>query len=118
MRAIRYAFWALVALCLVVVGLSNRGVVTVRAMPETFAAPLGVTAAMDMPLFVVIFLGVAAGLMIGFVWEWLREARIRSAARTKAREVATLQREVGRLRSEQNVGRDEVLALLDTPARR
>jgi putative membrane protein len=118
MRAIRFAFWALVAVCLVVVGLANRGVVTVRALPEALSTPLGLSAAMDMPLFVVIFLGVAAGLLIGFVWEWLREARIRSDARTKAREVANLQREVGRLRSEQNVGRDEVLALLDAPQRR
>jgi hypothetical protein len=36
MKTIRYAFWAIVALCLILIGLANRGLVTVRAMPEAF----------------------------------------------------------------------------------
>jgi lipopolysaccharide assembly protein A len=118
MRAIRFAFWALVALCLVVVGLANRGPVTLRALPEGLAARAGLSLEFALPLFVVIFIGVAVGLLIGFVWEWLREGRLRSAARSTAREVDALQREVGRLRTAQGTGADDVLALLDQPARR
>lgn len=120
MTIIRYAFWALVALCLVLVGLANRGMVTLRLMPESIGALVGISPDIQLPLFVVIFLGVAAGLLIGFLWEWVREHKIRVEAREKAREVVLLQREVGRLKTrETEGGGDEVLALLDQgPARR
>jgi len=118
MRIIRIAFWAVVGICLIIVGLANRGTVTLRAMPEALGQLLGVSPDLDLPLFVVILGGVAAGLLIGFLWEWLREYRQRADARIKGREVAALQREVGRLRTAQNAGKDEVLALLDAPATR
>jgi lipopolysaccharide assembly protein A len=118
MAALRFIFWAAVAVALIIVGIANRGLVTLRALPEGLASLLGLSPDIDLPLFVVIFLGVAAGLLIGFVWEWLREARQRAEARAKGREVEALQREVGRLKSQANVGKDEVLALLDEPVRR
>jgi lipopolysaccharide assembly protein A len=118
MRAIRFGFWALVALCLVVMGLANRDIVVLRALPEGLAGLVGLSPDISLPLFVVIFIGVAIGLLIGFVWEWLREGRLRAAARGTAREVDALQREVGRLRNAQSAGQDDVLALLDQPARR
>ncbi len=87
MRALRFAFWAVVAVCLIVIGLANRGLVTLRVLPETLAEAAGLSPSVDLPLYVVIFLGVAAGLLIGFVWEWLREARQRAVSRERAREL-------------------------------
>ncbi len=119
MKTLRYAFWGIVAVFLIIVGLANRGMVTLRAMPEALGALFGVSPDIDLPLFVVIFLGVAAGLLIGFLWEWLREHKHRAEARRKTREVNLLQREVGRLKTEKHEGKDEVLALLDgAPPRR
>jgi uncharacterized integral membrane protein len=119
MKILRYAFWAIVAVCLIIVGLANRGMVTLRALPEALAGLIGVSPDIELPLFVVIFLGVAAGLIIGFLWEWVREYKHRAEARTKSREVTMLEREVGRLKSEKHEGKDEVLALLDgAPGRR
>ena len=66
-----------------------------------------------MPLFVVILGGVATGLLVGFVWEWLREHRYRSAAKTNQREAKKLEREVASLKGEKNEGRDEILALVE-----
>ncbi|MFQ1701826.1 lipopolysaccharide assembly protein LapA domain-containing protein [Loktanella agnita] len=115
MKTIRYAFWAIVGLCLVLIGLANRGMVTVRAMPEALGNLLGLSPDVDLPLFVVIFLAVGAGLMIGFLWEWVREHRIRSDARSKSREVETLRREVQQLRGAAAgaTSDDDVLALLE-----
>ena len=78
MKTLRYAFWAIVALCLILVGLANRGLVTVRAMPSALSDLLGLSPDVQLPLFVVIFLGVGAGLLIGFLWEWVREFRLRA----------------------------------------
>ena len=115
MKTIRYSFWAIVALCLILIGLANRQTVMVRAMPEWLSDLLGVYPDVDLPLFVVIFIGVGAGLAIGFLWEWVREYRIRADARAKSREVETLRRELQELRVA-SVGaksEDDVLALLD-----
>jgi len=118
MKTIRYAFWGLVALCLITVGLANRGMVTLRAMPEALGRLIGVSPDITLPLFVVIFIGIAVGLLIGLIWEWLREHKIRAEARIKTREVVQLQREVGRLQTEKHEGKDEVLALLETSGAR
>jgi uncharacterized membrane protein YuzA (DUF378 family) len=118
MRIVLSAFWGLVALALVVVGLANRGLVTLRAMPEALATLVGLSPDVTLPLFVVIFLGVAAGLLIGFVWEWLREGRQRAEARAKDRELAALKAELAKLRSAPAGSRDEILALLDRPVDR
>ena len=119
MRYIRFGFWALVALCLIVLGLANRDIVQLQAMPDALAGLFGVSPNINLPLFAVILLGVALGLLIGFLWEWIREHKHRSEVRTRRREVVRLEREVDRLRAEKHEGQDEVLALLDgTSARR
>tara|TARA_R110002051_G_scaffold141578_1_gene214800 strand:+ start:44367 stop:44711 length:345 start_codon:yes stop_codon:yes gene_type:complete len=113
MKTLRYAFWAIVALCLILVGLANRGVVTVRAMPVAFSDLLGISPDIALPLFVVIFIGVGAGLLLGFVWEWIREYRQRAEARTISRELDALRRELATLKSSSTSKGDDVLALLD-----
>lgn len=113
MKYIRYTFWAVVAICLVMLGMANRTPVTLRALPETFAAPLGISPDIEMPLFMAIFIGVGLGLVIGFLWEWVREYRIRSDAKAKAREVDSLKREIDTLKTEKHEGKDEILAILE-----
>jgi len=115
MKTIRYSFWAIVGLCLILIGLANRDFVTVRAMPMALGDLLGLSPDIQLPLFVVIFISVGAGLMIGFLWEWVREHRIRADARGKAREVESLRREVDRLRGAAVGAKsdDDVLALLE-----
>ncbi len=119
MKTLRYGFWAIVGLCLIIVGLGNRAEVTVQAMPTPFADFLQISPNVSLPLFIVIFLSVGAGLLIGFLWEWVREFRIRSDARAKTREVNALRREVADLRAKTGSTDkgDDVLALLDAPAR-
>jgi len=118
MKTLRFAFWALVGLCLIVIGLANRGMVTVRAMPESLGRLFGRSPDIELPLFVVIIAGVGAGLMIGFLWEWVRESRFRAEARSKGREVAILKREMDRLRDENGDGKDDILQILDAAAAR
>ncbi|MEO1285941.1 MAG: LapA family protein [Pseudomonadota bacterium] len=115
-RYIRYLFLACVAVALIVVSLANRNVVTLTTLPEGMLGIPGaelLTFSIELPLFIVIFGGIAVGLLIGFVWEWLREMKLRSAAARGEREATQLKREVKRLKGEKNEGKDEVLAMLD-----
>ena len=112
-RTIRLIFLGLLGLVLVTVALANRGAVTVRLLPERIESFFGLTTQVALPLYVVIFGGIVAGLLIGFVWEWIREARIRAEADRAKRAVTKLEGEVRALRTRQKGSSDEVLALLE-----
>ncbi len=113
MRYLRYAFLAVLAVVLVSIAMANRGVVTLRLLPGALEEFAGVNWQVDLPLFVVVFGGIVAGLIIGFVWEWLREYKHRREATLKTKEARRLEREVTRLKGEKAEGKDEVLALLE-----
>lgn len=116
LKNLRYGFWAIVALILVVVGLANRDVATVRAMPPALADMLGISPDLSLPMFIIIFASVGAGFLIGYLWEWLREHRVRVEGRKQAREAKQLRREVDKLKTRHEGNQDDVLALLDGPA--
>ncbi|TKW67133.1 MAG: LapA family protein [Paracoccus denitrificans] len=113
MRFIRLLFVAVLAVILLAIALANRGAVTVRAFPAGFEQYLGFDWQISLPLFLVIFLAIVFGIVVGFIWEWLREAHIRSAASRRKTEVDRLEREVGQLRERHNAPNDDVLAILD-----
>jgi uncharacterized integral membrane protein len=117
-RYFRLLFVGLLGLSLLIVALANRAPVSVRLLPEDLAALTGLTWAADLPLFIVIFGGILAGVLIGFVWEWFRETKHRTTASTKAREVARLERELAVLKDTVSVPTDDVLALLERPKTR
>ncbi|PQO23230.1 DUF1049 domain-containing protein [Rhodobacteraceae bacterium WD3A24] len=118
MRYIRYGLLALIALALVTVALANRGVVTLRLLPEGVAGFAGIDPRIDMPLFLVVLIGVALGLLTGFVWEWIREHRQRAEAARMRRALERAEEELGRLRQKPVDKPDDVLALLGEDERR
>lgn len=118
LRFIRYAVLALLAVALVTVAVANRAPVVLNALPPDMGLFAGFNAAIELPLFLVIFASLAVGLLVGFFWEWARETKHRSTASTKSREVARLERELARLKAEKAEPEDDVLALIEPPRRR
>lgn len=114
-RTLRYVFLGLLAIMLLTVALANRTPVALRLLPDDMGAVLGLGGAIELPLFLVIFGGIVAGLLIGFVWEWFRESKYRSNSSSKTREVSRLERELAVLRDTKPDPQDDVLALLDKP---
>ncbi|MFV2002386.1 MAG: lipopolysaccharide assembly protein LapA domain-containing protein [Paracoccaceae bacterium] len=112
-RYLRYLFLAALAIVLVSIALANRDPVTLRLMTDDLAALAGVPNAATLPLFLVIFAGIIGGILIGFVWEWLREHKHRAEAASQRRERERLQREVDRLQKKSGEVKDDVLALLE-----
>ncbi len=112
-RWLRWVLLGLLALCLVTVALANRTPVTLNALPVDIAAFVGFGGAVQMPLFLVIFGSIVAGLLIGFVWEWFREMKHRTTASAKSREADRLSRELAAMRDAKGVVQDDVLAIVD-----
>ncbi|MFN0116049.1 MAG: LapA family protein [Paracoccaceae bacterium] len=119
LRFLRYLFLAVLALVLLTLGFANRQPVSLTLLPEDMGLFLGRNPSVQLPLFLVIFGGIVAGLAVGFAWEWAREGKHRSAAARHRRQATELEREVSRLREKDPVHKDEVLALLEgkAPAR-
>ncbi|MCB1407787.1 MAG: LapA family protein [Rhodobacteraceae bacterium] len=116
MKYIRYAFLAVVLLLCVMLALANRAPVSLALWPDTMTAFLGFGYSVSLPLFVIVGAAVGLGLVLGLIWEWLREHGQRA-------ETAHLRREVQQLRSGGAVQpapaqtaskpKDQVLAILD-----
>lgn len=113
MRYIRYASIAVFGIALVLIALANRQMVSVQILPPELSGVAAVNPVHEVPLFIVIFGGILAGLVIGFIWEWIREGKERAEATRQRRELAQLRAEVKQLKGEKHNGKDEVLALLD-----
>ncbi|MDA5095525.1 LapA family protein [Aliiroseovarius sp. KMU-50] len=113
MRYIRYLFLAALAVGLVTIAMANRAMVTLNLLPEELSGFLGFGWSITLPLFIVIFLGIIAGVMIGFVWEWMREHKLRAAGKRTRKERDALIREVKKLKEPKAKPGDDVIALLE-----
>ena len=113
MRYIRYIFVGALGLCLLTMAIANRAEVTLNLLPAEIAEFTGWAPTLTMPLFLVIFAGIVAGILIGFVWEWLREHKHRAEAAVQRRERERLEREMSRIAGPKDRRQDDVLALLD-----
>ncbi len=113
MAYLRYAFAALVAAIFVTIALANRAMIELKLLPDTLAGLVGTNLQITLPLFLFLGLAVTAGLVLGFVWEWLRERDIRAEARRLRRERDATRDELRRYAKTDASGRkDDVLALL------
>ena len=54
-RYLKYLFLAFIAVCLVVVAVANRDIVTLRLIHDDLAAWTGGTVSVDLPLFLIVF---------------------------------------------------------------
>lgn len=113
MRYVRYAFLAALAVVLISVAMANRQMIELSLLPKEVGGVLGLEYSLSLPLFVVIFAAVIAGLLIGFLWEWLREHKHRADLVRKESEVRVLKRELDRAKGGEKSQQDEVLALLE-----
>jgi uncharacterized integral membrane protein len=113
MRYVRYLCIAIFAMALISVALANRGLVSLQVLPTELSGLFAVNPTVELPLFAVILGSILMGLLVGFVWEWIREFGERAEAAKQAREMRRLQREIEKLKDEKHEGKDEVVALLD-----
>lgn len=115
MRYIKYLFLILLVIVLVTLALANRDPITVNLLPQGIADFVPIPVSYSLPLFLVIFGSGLAGLALGFIWEYLREGKHRSAVSRERRAKTVLEREVRTLREKAGTHKegDEVLAIVD-----
>ena len=114
MRTVKLIFLAVIAIVLITVGSANTDRVTLTLFPAEFEPFTQFNASVTLPLYAVVFGGLALGILLGFFWEWMREAKHRSKARRAEKAAVRLSHEVKDLKRERaKSSGDEVLALLE-----
>ena len=88
----------------------------IRILPSELEGFLGGGMIFSIPIFVLFLCGVIFGLFVGFVWEWIREMKHRSASSRKSKELAKVENELSQLKRESGQNEDEILLLLNNKA--
>lgn len=96
-KIISWLFWLPVALILILIALANKQWVTFSLDPTSRAEPLF---AIEMPLFVLLFAVLLAGVLLGGVGAWMKQSKWRRAARDARHEMSAVRSEVSSLRRE------------------
>ena len=112
MRLVRTVFLLCLATLLFLLSLANSGKITLYLVPDYFSSFLGIKFALTVPLFLVFFSGIFIGLVIGFLWEWLREYKFRVKANNYQKMLFRAETELSELHARENK-KDDVLALLE-----
>ena len=89
-----------IAILAIAFAVANRQVIAISFDPFSAGDPAVVLAA---PLFLLVFLLLAAGVVIGGAASWLGQGRYRTAARRAAAEAREAQAENARLRTELDI---------------
>lgn len=113
MRIIRWVILGALAIGLVTVALANRGPMTVRLLPEPLEGLFGLSWQITMPVFIVLVIAMGAGVLLGFVWEWVREHKHRSEAASERRMRKDLEQQVKSTQPPKGE-KDEILALVES----
>ena len=85
----------------------------IRILPSELEGFLGGGMIFSIPIFVLFLCGVIFGLFVGFVWEWIREMKHRSASSRKSKELAKVENELIQLKRESGQNEDEIMLLLN-----
>ena len=88
----------------------------IRILPSELEGFLGGGMIFSIPIFVLFLCGVVFGLFVGFVWEWIREMKHRSASNRKSKELAKVENELSQLKRESGQNEDEIMLLLKNKA--
>ena len=88
----------------------------IRLLPSELEGLFGGGMIFSIPIFVLFLCGVVFGLFVGFVWEWIREMKHRSASSRKSKELAKVENELSQLKRESGQNEDEIMLLLNNKA--
>lgn len=113
MRIVRFIIIFFISIFLLILALVNREYVDFRFLPVNLSDQLGVSGSITLPLFILTFIGILVGVLLGFFWEYLREHKYRKALSQKTKKVKVLENEIKKLKNITNNEADQILELLE-----
>ncbi len=106
-RQLGWIFGAVIAVIAIVFAIHNHAEQAVDLWPLPFI--------IELPLYALVLIAVAAGFLIGAFLTWVSESKWRRLARKRKRQLATLDAEMAALRAPAGSGRDSLPAVTPPP---
>jgi uncharacterized integral membrane protein len=103
-RILRWAVGLPIVVLVVAFAVANRKWVTLSFNPFTQDVP-----SIDLPLWILFFLGIFVGAVVGWLGSWMAQGKHRKAARDARSEVSKLQVELADLRKPRDTSREHEL---------
>jgi len=113
LRFIKTIILGVILVALVLIAVANRDPMTVNLVPEALAGLLPIQNALTLPKYMILLAAIAVGLLIGYLFEYIREHKHRRKVNERSREVSKLETEVAKLRKKTGDDQDDVVALLN-----
>jgi uncharacterized membrane-anchored protein YhcB (DUF1043 family) len=85
--------------------------VDIRILPSELEGFFGDGMIFSIPIFVLFLCGVIFGLFVGFVREWIREMKHRSASSRKSKELAKVENELNQLKRDSEQQQNLIVVL-------
>lgn len=111
-RIFRWAVGLPIVLLVIAFAVANRRWVTLSLDPFSQEAP---KLALDLPLWLLFFLGILLGLLVGWFASWLAQGKHRRAAREARAEAAKMQVELAELRRAETTRPSQDVVPLNDP---
>lgn len=111
MRYIRYGIYAIIIILFLAISLSNTQPVNATLTPEWFPFIGGLS--VTLPFFIFVYVALFMGIALGYLIEYIREARIRRRGNRSQRELKKAQEEIKTLKKKTRQHDDDVLAILE-----
>lgn len=99
-RILNWAIWLPIVVLVMAFAVANRKWVTLSFNPFTQDMP-----SIDLPLWILFFLGIFVGAVVGWIGAWIAQGKHRKAARDARSEVSKLQVELADLRKPRDESR-------------
>jgi uncharacterized integral membrane protein len=103
-RILRWVVGLPVVVLVLAFAVANRRWVTLSFDPFTQDAP---RVAMDLPLWLLFFIGIFVGIVVGWIGAWVAQGKHRKAARDARKEAMQLQAELGDIRKPRDEYRNQ-----------
>jgi uncharacterized integral membrane protein len=100
-RILRWVVWLPIVIVVVAFAVANRKWVTLSFNPFTQDVP-----SLDLPLWILFFLGIFVGAVVGWISAWIAQGKHRKAARDARSEVSKLQVELADSRKPRDASRE------------
>ncbi len=111
MKYIRYALYAFVSIFFILLAFNNNDPVDFVLVPDFIPGINEIS--VTVPLFIVTLGALLVGLVLGYIFEYVREARIRRKASRAQKELKKTTAELESLKKEAGKHDDDVLAILE-----
>ena len=114
MKYIKFLVLLVIAVILILFAIANNQISEIRILPDNFIISSKVQSFYLLPLFMILYIALAVGILLGFFFEYFRARKQRVKLKQAKRDINLLQSKIKKLNLKHSDGDSEILNLIDS----